>query len=266
MYYDPGPLSHSGNGAGGARTSRRLGDAVRRVSLMEYRLYWYPGTCARGPYVGLEEIGQPYEAVLVNKLGPPDPGFLALNPKGKVPVLTVGARTITENPAIQTFLARRHPEARLLPTGDAELEIEVLETISWFAAGVHPYVTRLRFPRFFTDRTDAYESIRAVARAQLEECFVILEARLQDRDWLFGDWSLADVHLLWLWFRATGSGMDGTAFPRCIEHAARCEARPSVATVLRHEEEEYARLREAGRVPAGVPDFQAGRSRVFDLV
>ena len=231
----------------------------------EYRLYWYPGTCARVAYVALEEIGQPYEAVLVDKLGAPSSEFLALNPKGKVPVLALGSRTITENPAIQTFLARRHPDAGLLPAGDPIVEIEVLETISWFAAGVHPYVTRLRFPRFFTDQTDAHESIRAVARAQLEEAFAIIEARLEGRDWLFGEWSLADVHLLWLWFRATGSGMNGMAFPGCIAHASRCEARPSVATVLRREEQEFARLRQAGRVPAGVPNFQAGRSRVFEV-
>ncbi len=232
--------------------------------MAQYRLYWYPGTCARVPYVALEEIGEPYEAVLVDKLGGPDPAYAAINPKGKVPALVLGSRTITENPAIQTFLARRHPEAALLPAGELGVEIEVLETISWFAAGVHPYVTRLRFPRFFTDRTDAYESIRAVARAQLEEAFAIIEARLQGRGWLFGEWSLADVHLLWLWFRATGSGMDGTAFPRCIEHAVRCEARPSVAAVLEREEDEYLRLREAGRVPANVPDFQVGHARVFE--
>ena len=230
-----------------------------------YSLYWYPGTCARIPLVALEEIGLPFEAILVDKLGGPDPAFRTLNPKGKVPVLVADGRAITENPAIQTFLARRHPEARLLPVGDPMLEIEVLETISWFAAGVHPYVTRLRFPRFFTDREDAYESIRAVARGQLEEAFTIINARLADREWLFHDWSLADVHLLWLWFRATGSGMDGAPFERCIAHATRCETRPSVARVLEREEREFQRLRDAGRVPVGVPDFQAGHAPVFDL-
>lgn len=228
-----------------------------------YRLYWYPGTCARVPLVALEEVGEPYEAVLVDKIGGPVPGFEDINPKGKVPVLRIGERTITENPAIQTFLSRRHPDAHLLPTGSPEAEIEALETISWFAAGVHPYVTRLRFPRFFTDRVDAHESIRDVARGQLEEAFSIIESRLEGREWLLGDWSLADVHLLWLWFRATGSGMDGNPFPRCIEHAQRCEARPSVAAILALEERELKRLREAGRVPASVPDFQAGHSPIF---
>ncbi len=231
--------------------------------MSEYRLYWYPGTCARIPLVALEEIGERYESVLVDKLGGPNPDYLRVNPKGKVPALVLGSRTITENPAIQTFLSRRHPDARLLPTGDPDVEIAVLETLSWFAAGVHPSITRLRFPRFFSDQPEAHESIRGQARAQLEECFAIVEARLRDAQWLFGEWSLADVHLLWLWFRATGSGMEGAPFSRCIEHAARCEARPSVAAVLRREEEEYRRLGEAGRVPAGIPAYQVGRSPTF---
>lgn len=233
------------------------------ISLSGYRLYWYPGTCARIALVALEEIGEAYEAVLVDKLGGSDPDYLRVNPKGKVPALVLGSRTITENPAIQTFLSRRHPAAHLLPRGDLDIEIAALETLSWFAAGVHPAITRLRFPRFFSDQPEAHDSIRALARAQLEECFAIVETRLQDRQWLFGEWSLADVHLLWLWFRATGSGMEGAQFSRCIDHAARCEARPSVAAVLRREEEEYRRLGEAGRVPAGIPNYQVGRSRNF---
>lgn len=213
--------------------------------------------------VALEEIGEPYEAVLVDKLGGPDPAYLKLNAKGKVPLLTIGERTISENPAIQTFLSRRHPEAHLLPMGDPDTEIEVLETLSWFTAGIHPHITRLRFPRFFSDQPEAYDSIRAGARRQLEECFAIVEGRLSDHQWLFGDWSLADVHLLWLWFRATGSGMDGGPFRNCIAHAARCEARTSVAATLQREEDEYRRLSEAGRVPPGIPSYQVGRSPSF---
>ena len=37
-----------------------------------------------------------------------------------------------------------------------------------------------------------------------------------------------DAYMLWLWFRATGSGMDGAPFPRCADHARRTEQRPSV--------------------------------------
>jgi glutathione S-transferase len=232
-----------------------------------YRLYWIPGTCARVIYVALQEVGAPYEVVLVDRQKGPTPEYLEVNPKGKVPALEVGPLVITENPAIQTFLARRHPEAGLLPT-EGQPGVEALETISWFAAGIHRFITPMRFPRMFCDLEQAWPSIRATARAELERAFAIVERRLAGRDWILNEWSLADVHLLWLWFRATGSGMDGSQFPRCIAHAARCEARPSVAFVLDREEEEFARLREAGLVRAvvpnsQVPDFQVGRAPLY---
>jgi glutathione S-transferase len=226
------------------------------------RLYWIPGTCARVIYVALVEVGAPYEVVLVERLKGSTAEYLEVNPKGKVPALQVGSLVITENPAIQTFLSRRHPEAGLLPT-EGQPGIEALETVSWFAAGIHRFITPMRFPRMFCDLEQAWPSIRATARGELERAFAIVEQRLTARDWILNDWSLADVHLLWLWFRATGSGMDGSQFPRCIAHAARCEARPSVAFVLDREEEEFARLREAGLAPTHVPDFQVGRAPLY---
>src|SRR5262249_9726053 len=135
---------------------------------------------------------------------------------------------------------------------------------SWFASGVHPLVRQLRLPFFVTDDPEAQGSVRAKAQASLRHPFSKLEARLQDREWLFGGWSLVDVRMSWLWFRATGSGFDGSDFPACQGHALRCEARPSVAKVLQHEEDEFARQVASGRVPPYVPrEYQAGHVPVM---
>jgi glutathione S-transferase len=104
-----------------------------------YRLYWIPGTCARVIYVALEEIGAPYEVVLIKRQKGSPAEYLEVNPKGKVPALEVGPLVVTENPAIQTFLSRRHPEAGLLPT-EGQPGIEALETAS--IATSRPCVSR----------------------------------------------------------------------------------------------------------------------------
>ncbi len=238
------------------------GDSEDRAETADafYRLYWSPGTCARVIYVALEEIGVPYDVVVVDRASEHASDYLAVNPKNKVPALSAGSLVVTENPAIQTFLSRRHPEACLLPT-DGQLGIEALELVSWFAAGIHRFITPLRFPRMFCDQADAWPAIQARARDELERQFEILEDRLEGREWILGDWSLADVHLLWLWFRATGSGMDGARFTRCIAHATRCEARPSVAFVLDQEEEAFGRLQAARSTDD--PAFQVGRAPTF---
>ena len=230
--------------------------------MAELQLYWFPGTCARVPYVALEEIGEPFEVTVVNLFRDRE-AYKSVNPTGKVPALRANGLMLSENPAIQTFLTKAYPEVRLLPTGDPTLEIDVLSTISWFAAGVHPAITRLRFPRFCTEQPESFDGIRATARAQLAEAFALLEQRLDGREWLYGEWSLVDAYMLWLWFRATGSGMDGVAFPRCADHARRCERRPSVARVLDREEQELARFHAEGTIPADLPPFQAGRAPAF---
>ena len=227
--------------------------------MSSYRLYWYPGTCSRVPFVALEEIGKPYDVILENRLSG-SAAYLKINPKGSVPALVVDDTVITENLAIQTYLARRHPTAGLLPAGDLGVETAVLEMESWFASTVHPLVRQLRHPRWYSDDPAAHDSIRANATVKLEHVFTLLEDRLQDREWLFAEWSLLDVYLLWLWFRATGSGFDGSPFPRCCAHAMRCEARPSVAKVLQYEVQQFAKLREEGKVPIFVPDFQVGHA------
>ena len=64
------------------------------VSSRAFRVLWM-----------LEEIGQPYEFV---KAGPHSAEVLALNPSGKVPVLTDGDAVLTDSTAILTWLADRH--------------------------------------------------------------------------------------------------------------------------------------------------------------
>ena len=68
----------------------------------------------------LEEVGQPYDVNLI-KLSEGDnlkPGYLAINPMGKVPALDHRGTVITEVAAICTYLADEFPQAKLnIPTG-----------------------------------------------------------------------------------------------------------------------------------------------------
>ena len=104
------------------------------------------------------------------------------------------------------------------------------------------------------------------ARQDLVKAFTILERRLQDREWLFGERTIIDVNMLWLWFRAVGSGMDPEPFPHCRAHGERCESLASVAHVLDHEESEFAAFDAAGTVPAEMPPHQVGRVPLEQVV
>lgn len=223
-------------------------------------LLWFPGTCSRVTLIALEEIGEPFKTRVSPVARGSDPGFLAINPKGKVPALVVDGTVLTETPAIMTYLAATYPAARLLPRGDLLVEIDALATMSWIAGAIHPSITRARYPQRFCDAAGSAERTRALAADALRSCFEVAEERLADRPWLFGDWSVVDAYLLWAWFRAIGSGMDGRGLDRCAAHAARCELWPSVARALDREESTYAEMLTTGALTTKLPPHQVGRT------
>jgi glutathione S-transferase len=97
----------------------------------------------------LEEVGEPYEMKLLN-LGAGDnrkPEFLALNPMGKVPVLTYGEAVISESAAICAFLADEFPKAKLnIPVGDPRRGA-YLKWMFFGAGPIEQAVTDRAFPR-----------------------------------------------------------------------------------------------------------------------
>jgi glutathione S-transferase len=231
--------------------------------MAQIELVWFPGTCSRVTLIALEEIGQPFMTRLSPVARATDPDFLSINPKGKVPALAIAGDLLTETPAIVTYLADLYPTAGLLPTGDPLVTNDALATMSWIAGGIHPSITRLRYPLRFCDVPGSEDRTRALAAEALRNCFELVADRLAEREWLFDRWSVVDAYLLWAWFRAVGSGMDSQGLERCAAHAARCELWPSVVRALDREEATYAEMLAAGAVPVKLPPHQVGRTPVI---
>jgi glutathione S-transferase len=215
------------------------------------KLFFAPGACSRASLIALEESGAPFGTQLVRFLkGDHRAGeYLALNPKGKVPLLVVDGRPLTENVAILTWIARAFPERALLPfTGDPYDDAGILSLLAWCSSALHPLVNRLRMPQMSCDQPESFVRIRAMAAAGLADNFRIVEERLAGRDWYLDRWSLVDVYLYWAWFRATDSGFDPAPFPRFADHARRLCERPAAARALAREAEAEAWLESQGLV------------------
>jgi glutathione S-transferase len=97
----------------------------------------------------LEEVGEPYDIHLLS-LSKGDnraPGYLAVNPMGKVPALRHGDVVITEAAAICAYLADEFPRAGLnVPVGDPRRGTY----FKWLFFGpscVEPAITDRAFPR-----------------------------------------------------------------------------------------------------------------------
>ena len=87
---------------------------------MTITLYHHPFSRAAGVLWALEEIGQPYELRFVDimKGEQKSPAIVALNPMGKLPLLTDGDAVVTESAAIALYLADRYAPGRLAPPID----------------------------------------------------------------------------------------------------------------------------------------------------
>lgn len=83
-------------------------------------LYHHPFTRAANVVWMLEEVGVPYDVRFVDltKGAHKAPEVLALNPMGKLPILTDGDAVITESAAIGLYLADRYAAGRLAPAVD----------------------------------------------------------------------------------------------------------------------------------------------------
>ena len=81
-------------------------------------LIFYTNPTSRGRTARwmLEEVGQPYDTILLEyETGMKSPGYLAINPMGKVPAIKHGDTVVTEAAAICAYLADAFPEAGLAP-------------------------------------------------------------------------------------------------------------------------------------------------------
>lgn len=199
-------------------------------------LYYAPDTCARVTMIALEEAGVAYEPRLVSFVRGDTraPEYARLNPRGKVPVLVIDGEPLTENVAILSWLAKRFPEAGLLPKTDHPVaEARIMADLAWCASGLHPFVTRMRLPQYFCALPEARENVRNLAEQGIRAEYNIVEARLKDGPWWYGDnWSILDAYINWTWFRVTGCGLDAADYPRLSDHDRRLRERPSVKRAL----------------------------------
>ena len=182
-------------------------------------LYFAPGSSSMAPHIALHETGASFEAkpLSLAKKDTRTPEFLAINPNGKVPVLLVDGRVLTEVAGILFYLARTFPAAGLLPQGDAEAEAQVVSWMSFIASTIHPA------------RRQGLEHAR--------EVYAVADRRLGKNEWTVGGrYSIADIHLFRLYWRFRSSlEPEPGAFPNIEAHYARMMARPAVQRTIEAE-------------------------------
>ena len=200
-------------------------------------LYYAPGSSSMASHLVLEEAGAAYETRSVDE----DAGeqrteaYLQVNPRGKVPALRLpDGSVLVENVAIQTYVARTHPEAGLLPT-DAEGEAHALSLMAFFASAVHPAFSHFWAPGRFTDEPAGEAGIRAKGLAAFHGHCREIDALLAGRDWFLDRFSAADCYGFVFWGWGMRAGLPMRELRAYTAHKDRMLARPAVRRVLERE-------------------------------
>jgi len=177
--------------------------------------------------IALEELGLPYEVhrVDLGKLEQKRPDFLRINPNGRIPAIVdrdEDGFAVFESGAILIYLAEK--TGRLLPA-DPRGRSVVLQWLMFQMGGIGPMMGQANvFFRYFPEKIQP-----AIDRYQGEvaRLFSVLDTRLADREFLAGDYSIADI-ANWAWVRTHDwSGVPIDAFPHLGRWVATLAARPA---------------------------------------
>ena len=180
----------------------------------------------------LEELGLPYELHVLD-LGAgeqKEDWFLRINPNGRIPAIVDRDNDdfpVFESGAIMIYLAEK--SGRLLPRED-KARSRVIQWLMFQMGGLGPMQGQAHvFHRYFPERIP---SVIARYQNETKRLYTVLDRRLEGRDYLADDYSIADI-ANWCWVRAHDwAGVAIDDLPALEAWVERIHARPAVQAGL----------------------------------
>jgi glutathione S-transferase len=175
-----------------------------------------------------EELGEPYGIEKFGAANPRPEGYVNWQPFEQVPAFRDGEVQIFETGAILLYIAEKH--GALLPNDEAKR----WQAIAWLFAGlnsVEPSCGRYFAYSVFNADQDwaagAKESVTPLLRQKLKR----VSDALGDKDWLAGEFSIADIMMVTVLNSLKGTGFVAE-YPKLAAYHARGTARPAYQRAL----------------------------------
>lgn len=194
------------------------------------KLFYKPGACSLASHIVLREAGKEFELArvdLAKKCLDNGDDFLAINPKGQIPALSIDANTLlTEGVAIMQYVADSAPKSDLLPPVGFLSSYKTLEWLNFVATELHKGFT----PLF---RPDTPEAFKPTARALLEKKLEYVDAALANQQWINGEnFSIADAYLFTVLRWAVAVKLNFPQAGNLTAYMQRVASRPAVAAAM----------------------------------
>jgi len=207
-------------------------------------LYYWPTPNGHKISIMLEELGVPYEVKYVN-IGRGEqfePDFLKISPNNRMPAIIdpdgPGGAPISvfESGAILQYLGRKY--GKFYPA-DERRRVEVDQWLFWQMGGLGPMAGQAHHFRQYAPEKIEYGINRYTN--EVNRLYGVMNRRLADRDYLAGDYSIADMASIG-WVRSyENQGQDLNDFPNLKRWFEAVLARPAVQRGIEVGKEERAR-------------------------
>ena len=211
-------------------------------------LHYYPSTASMVPHILLEELGVPFQRVLVDRAvyAHKSPEYLKLNPNGLIPVLVQddmagGAGTplvLYETAAIVLRLCDTHPDAGLAPSLGSVDRAHFYKWLMWLTNTLQATLIVYFYPERWVTAGNAAGAaeVKAAAETKIAGLLDQLDAELakHGQDWFMGaHYTALDAYVFTLcrWTRNFAS-LPARGRPHLGPYLQRMLARPSVQRVM----------------------------------
>lgn len=178
----------------------------------------------------LEELGLPYRLIPINikKNDQFLPSFLAVAPNNRIPAITDhdfpgGPLNLMESGAILTVMAEAY--GKFLPAS-GHARAQILQWLNWQMGGLGPMAGQNHHFNLFAPEKVPYAMKRYVD--ETARLYGVLNKQLEGREYVAGDYSIADMAIYpWVLLHERQQ-MDMAKFPNIVAYLARMSARPAV--------------------------------------
>ncbi len=208
------------------------------------QLHFYPSTASMIPHILLEEIGVPYERVLVDRAAGDHkkPDYLRLNPNGLLPALQDGELTLYETAAIALHLCDRYPQAALAPASGTDERAHFYKWLVWLTNTLQATLIVYFYPERWVNEGDtaAAAVVKRKAESKVAGMLAQLDARLASHGgpWFMGqEHSALDAYVFTLcrWTRNFANETRARDYPHLGPYLQRMLGRPAVQRVIANE-------------------------------
>lgn len=190
-------------------------------------LYTWSTPNGRKISICLEELGLSYNAIAVDITRDEQfqPEFLAISPNNRIPAIIDHDTgfSLMESGAILLYLSEK--TGRLSPS-EPHLRYQMLEWLMWQMGGLGPMLGQAHHFLKFNPGVSPYAEQRYAREA--ERLYGVLDRRLENRDYLASEYSLADI-ACWPWIaRYELHAVDIRRFPNVLRWYLDIAGRPAV--------------------------------------